>query len=104
MAAEKWFARASRHKDVRAACVISAHLAMLLQNATPGQIDARAMTTLLASHVFLTHNFAWDAEKPVIGESDAATAAKATRRRGAAAAEHELGMPQTLVFDLFQRA
>ena len=62
---EKWFARASKHKDVRAACVISAHLAMLLKNAEPDEIDGRAVTTLLASHVFLTHNFAWDAEKPI---------------------------------------
>ena len=42
---EKWFARASRDKDVRAACIISAHLAMLLQNANPDEVDSRAMTT-----------------------------------------------------------
>ena len=119
---EKWFTRASRGKDVRAACVISAHLALLLKNAAPEDIDCTAMTTLLASHVFLNHNFAWDVEKPTavyerhtaFGGNSAALGTFAAnqqqqqqqqrkKKRGSSSEEHELGIPQTQVFDLFQR-
>ena len=125
---EKWFARSSKQKDVKSACVISAHLAVLLKNVTPEQMDARAVTTLLASHVFLTHNFAWDAEKPTLRNTPLAAAAASSttansasgtpapppgftfrrggsvkKRRAPSDQEHELGMPQTVVFDLFQR-
>ena len=147
---EKWFARASRSKDVHTACVISAHLAMLLKNKTSHEIGFAAMTTLLASHIFLNHNFAWDTHpKAGSGASSASTDSTAIHRAqqqhhqavtgGAAAAsvpsalarssaapthsnadaaqrppprrrsrrggteQHELGIPQTQIFDLFQR-
>ena len=119
---DKWFERAGRDKDIRAACIISAHLAFMLKNLTAEQLDFRAMTTLLASQIFLTHNFGWDAEKAVEGPRGmhhsptprdgvrqsqqqmpqvGSQQLRSDRKRSSFEAA-ELGIPQTQIFDLFQ--
>ena len=103
---EKWFSKASSTKDVRSACTILAHLALLFQNKMAEEIDCRAMTTVLASQVFLTHNFDWHIEQP---KGNATVPERAADSVGSSNGptrsfdERELGMPQTQVFSLFQR-
>jgi hypothetical protein len=97
-----WFEKSLSKKDVRGACVVIAHLALLFQNTPEHALDTRACSWLLAAHVFLTHNFEWDTELPVDAPSAGGPRAAHTQQTRRAAAR-DLRIPQTQLFDLWQR-
>jgi hypothetical protein len=97
-----WFDKCLSKKDVRGACVVIAHLALLFQNTPEHTLDSRACCWLLAAQVFLTHNFEWDMELPAdVPSTGGPRAAHAQHTRRAAA--RDLRIPQTQLFDLWQR-
>lgn len=97
-----WFDKSLNKKDVRGACVVIAHLALLFQNTPEHALDTRACSWLLAAQVFLTHNFEWDTELPVDAPSAGAPRAAHTQQTRWAAAR-DLRIPQMQLFGLWQR-
>ena len=88
---ERWFGRAMKAKDLRGACTVTAHLA-LLSKSVDLEVGTSHLASLLSSFVFLTHNFVWDAEQS--GDLPAVNREIARRKANA------LGVPQTQVLDL----
>ena len=82
-------------KDLRGACTVTAHLA-LLSKSVDLEVGTSHLASLLSSFVFLTHNFVWDAE-----QSGDLPAVK--RESSEAGKANALGVPQTQVFDLYQQ-
>ena len=82
---ERWFARAVKLKDLRAACVVAAHLSLLHGSSDAAELEGKRLQThvsvIVSSHLFLTHNFSW-----ALG-----------------VCEPELGVPQTEIFDVFEK-
>ena len=92
---ERWFGRAMKAKDLRGACTVTAHLA-LLSKSVDLEVGTSHLASLLSSFVFLTHNFVCDAE-----QSGDLPAVK--RESSEAGKANALGVPQTQVFDLYQQ-
>lgn len=101
---ENWFNKAIERKNVRTACVVCAHLALLFQNVEPAALDTRACCWLLSAQVFLTHNFEWGAEvapgQPASVAINRKPTGEATARQTAAL---EMRIAQTQLYDLWQR-
>jgi hypothetical protein len=120
---ERWFDRASRSKDVRAACAVAAHLALLFSSTPPEELSAEGAATLLSAEVFLAHNFDWSVEGQEVASgggavADAGAGAAAEprhesrplrrkKRRSFSSGQPEtgnsLGVSQCALFDLFHR-
>ena len=110
---ERWLRLALRDEAMEAACTIFAHLAYRYKNRRPEDLDAQAVSTLQVSQIFLNihHHFHIDATS---GAEDAAfdspAPAAAAAAAGGSSSAHQvpwldtgLGIPETEVFDLFQR-
>ena len=82
---ERWFARAIKLKDLRAACVVAAHLSLLHGSGDAAELEGKRLQThasvIVSSHLFLTHNFSWALPE----------------------GPDELGVPQAEIFDVFER-
>jgi len=82
---ERWFARAVKLKDLRAACVVAAHLSLLHGSGDAAELEGKRLQThasvIVSAHLFLTHNFSWALPE----------------------GPNELGVPQTEIFDVFER-
>jgi hypothetical protein len=91
---ERWLEKATRAKNIAHSCVIHAHLILICQNISEKDLDLRTAGTLLASQIFLTHNFRYNA--------DAAKVGGPVDRLAAPDQSDDLLIPQTEMFDVFQ--
>ena len=96
---DRWFERAIKKSDIAAACAIAAHLAFLFKNEPHLDAHPHALSTIVSSQVFLTHNFGRDAKV-----QDAAPTRGRKSDPSATSAPGELyGLPQPQLFDVFQK-
>ena len=92
-----WFARAVREQRVDVACAVRAHMAYLHRNLAPGELDQRAVATLLVSQVYLSTNFeGFSALEPV---RDMGSGRSRRRAPSEAEAEFDANSRNSLLFD-----
>ncbi|KAL1504687.1 hypothetical protein AB1Y20_008467 [Prymnesium parvum] len=95
-----WFSRAVREQQVEIACTVRAHLAYLHRNEVAGDLDRRAVATILVSQVFLSTNFEGFASlEPSTAERRQTSDAEANERSGS----HGLLIDALEMHQLFQR-
>ena len=96
---ERWCQLVTKANDIGTACVLHAHMAYLYKNVQSHELNRPIVTTILAAQVFLTTRYVYDIDvKP--GEVNARKKLKAERDDED---EGDLGIPDTEVFDLFQK-
>ena len=92
---ERWLEKATRAKNLAHSCVIHAHLILICQNVSEDELDVRTAGTLLASQIFLTHNFRYNADAAKVG-------GPVDRSAVGDQINDDLLIPQTEMFDIFQ--
>jgi hypothetical protein len=89
-----WCRKCTDEKRVSEACILWAHMAYIFKGVTTEQLDEQAVTTILVAQMFLHNNYTFDAEN--LNEPG-------SRSKYQESANSNLGIPQTELFDLFQR-
>ncbi|MDA7651362.1 hypothetical protein N8602_00260, partial [bacterium] len=89
-----WCKKCTRDKKVKECAILHAHLAYIFKNATLRNLNARTVETLLIAQMYLHNSYTFDMDD--IGGSEARTGQEDTLNSG-------LGIPQTEMFDLFQK-
>ena len=96
---ERWCQLVTKANDISTACVLHAHMAYMYKNVQGHELNRPIVTTILAAQVFLTTRYVYDIDvKP--GEVNARKKLKAERDDED---EGDLGIPDTEIFDLFQK-
>ena len=96
---ERWCQLVTRSNDITTACVLHAHMAYMYKNVQGHELNRAIVTTILAAQVFLTTRYVYDIDvKP--GEVNQRKKLKAESDDED---EGDLGIPDTEIFDLFQK-
>ena len=96
---ERWCQLVTRANDISTACVLHAHMAYMYKNVQGHELTRPIVTTILAAQVFLTTRYVYDIDvKP--GEVNQRKKLKQERDDED---EGDLGIPDTEIFDLFQK-
>lgn len=92
---DRWCEQAIRENEIGVACELHAHLAFLFYHLPYEELTRSIVSTILSSQIFLTTRYRYD-----IAAEQGMKINRLDKERGP---ESGLGIPDTEMFDLFQR-